>query len=362
MHSKMEFFVHLRCDIGRPISRNPRSGGVRTVIRELIASSAGIQLFITLVVLTVPLNAETAIEFDVPALAAGIGIESDEGVGLGHLIEVHLPVSLNLVGGDRIEVDQMEIEIAWIRRRWQVTHFSPQTTLHSEIVGTVKVEQRQDQTNGLGVKLSSGYFDMVSGGGNAQHSRSKGETVRFEKTPPQRILVSAGTIQRGTGVRFRLHPSSTTTLEGSHELVVGFSVPADWRAGLLKVTCRVEGKRKILGTFSESIEHGEAFTVPVYRAGDAECYREAMEMVEAEEALRAAWNRYQKQLGAAESGWFGATSRGPAELPESWVWLLIQSGSDRWLENYARRLPAPVHATARQYVAARNRLLADPQR
>ena len=332
------------------------------MIRDLIASSAGVQLFVSILFLTLPLQAETAIQFDVPALVAAKRITTDAPAGLSHPIEIRLPVSLNIDDGDRLEIDQLEIEIAWIRRRWPVVDYSPQTALHSEIVGTVKVEQRQDQTSGAGLNLTSGYFEMISGGGNVQHSRSRGETVRFEKTPPHQVLVSAGTIQRGTGVRFRLHPSATTALEGSHELVMTFSVPDDWRSGLLKVSCRAEGRRKILGAFSEDVEHGEAFTVPVYRADDPRSFQEAMKLVEAEQELREAWNRYLRQLAVADSNWFGTSSRWPTDLPESWVWLLIQSGSDRWLETYARKLPGPVHARARQYVAARNRLLSGSQR
>ena len=64
--------------------------------------------------------------------------------------------------------------------------------------------------------------------------------IRYELKPPMEVMLVAGTVQRGTGVYFRLLPSRGSAWEGSREFVIVMRVPRHWRADMMYLRCEAQ--------------------------------------------------------------------------------------------------------------------------
>ena len=302
-------------------------------------------------------SADELLKFDVPATCKAIELEQ---LHSGQkIVEIVVPVSLNLATDSKISIREFQIEIQWNQGAYQITNYQPRTTMQSNIVGTIKVEDRKDTNTSAGLDISSGYFDAVAGKAGLQAGQKKGQTVRYEETPEHAILVTSGTIKRGTGVNFCFKPSRTTTLQGSRDLAITCQVPDDWKGGVLLVKCRAMATRKFLGTFDDDLQQGSAFVVPVFLSGDRQARQFAAEFVRTEQQLRSEWRRYQTQIqgGNMVRHWNSMVGRPADPLPAVWVHQLIQAGDDDWLEKYRRKLPSHIASTANEFVEARRDLV-----
>lgn len=328
------------------------------MLREFVTTAIGVQVFVTVLLIALVVNGQSA--FDVPAMLAAQAVATDQP-GPTKVIQVRVPVTFVPPASDRWVVQELELEVRWMRNAAQVVRFEPTTQVDSEIAGTLKVEERKDNTASIGFNLSSGHFDPIKGGANAQASHLNGRTVRFEEVPQHHPIITAGTVERGTGVRFRFQPSRTSTLEGQRELTIEYEVPEGWRTGLLKVHARARVTQSVLGGITDSKELAEAFVVPVYLEGDESAWQAALELVAAERQLRQQWYDYRKQSASRGGGprWLAGLLEldKSDDLPNEWLYALIQSGSDELAKKIGRRLPDPLKSTADAYVAARQRIL-----
>ncbi len=327
------------------------------MLREFVTTAVGVQVFVTVLLIAMVVHGQST--FDVPATVAAQEVTDQSGPT--KVIRIRVPVTFVPPASDRWTVQELEIEVRWMRNAAQVTRFEPTTQVDSEIAGTVKVEERKDNTASIGINLSSGHFEPIKGSANAQASHLNGRTVRFEEVPQHHPTITAGTIERGTGVRFAFHPSRTSTLEGQRELTVEFEVPNDWRMGLLKIHTRARVVQSVLGGITDKKELAEAFVVPVYLDGDESAWQAARQLVAAERQLRQQWYAYRKQSAGRSN-----TPRWLAELldidkagdlPNEWLYALIQSGNDELATKIGRRLPDELKSMAEAYVAARQKLL-----
>ena len=103
----------------------------------------------------------------------------------------------------------------------------------------------------------------MTGSAKADLSQRTGSKLRYQEVPQHEVLVASGTVQRGTGAFFRFHPSKRETLEGGRDLMVAYRVPVNWRGGLLKIECRANGSRKVIGAWRDPIEESRSFIVPL---------------------------------------------------------------------------------------------------
>ncbi len=304
-----------------------------------------------------PTIADDFLKFDVPATCKAT--ETEQLNSGQKIVDVVVPVSLNLTTDSKISIRDFQVEIQWNQMAFQITQYRPRTTMQSNIVGNIKVEDRKDASASIGLDISSGYFDMVGGKAGLQAGTKNGKTIRYEETPKHNLLVTSGTIKRGTGVSFNFKPSRTTTLQGSRDLVIHCQVPEDWRGGILLVKCRATATRKFLGTFDDDLQQGSAFVVPVFLSGDQQARESAAEFVRTEQQLRSVWQRYQTEVHTDKmlQHWNSLVVRSAAPLPEHWVHKLIQASNDDWLEKYRKRLPSHIASSANEFVEARRELV-----
>lgn len=309
---------------------------------------------------------DPSVKFDVPALIAVSEIDSSDDLffqpstGREKTVQVTIPVSSEIQSDDRGSIEEFRFDVFWNRNAYPIAGYGPQTQTVSDIEGTISVEKSQERNHGLGINLKSGYQDVVSGSATAEVSTKNGTKIKYEEVPQHGVLIASGTVRRGTGAFFRIHPSKRDTLEGGRDLVVAYRVPLSWRGGVLKVECRAEGKRKIIGSWRESFDESRSFVVPIYLDGDDQAQQAAMGFAQAEQALRVSWNRHIKREQGKQSnallGLFGSSSSS-SKLPDQWVHYLIQSGNDMYLTRYRSRLPNALAIAAEDFVGARQGVL-----
>jgi hypothetical protein len=172
---------------------------------------------------------------------------------LERTIEFTLPVSVRFRSVAAEDVDELDIEISGAEAGLRVAAFSPTTRLASDVAGPIKSTTTTKKgtfiDGSLGGTLPIPYADLVAHLTptiNAGAKRTTSETESLNRLPPQRAIVISGTSSEGRGVFFKLKRSSQTSLEGAHELVVSFVVPADWRGCTIRVSCTAHGQRKVL--------------------------------------------------------------------------------------------------------------------
>ena len=305
---------------------------------------------------------EPSVKFDVPAIVAAHEIEfaeSHSSDSSQKIIELLIPVTTEILSSDRGNVEEFRFDVYWNRNVYPLANYAPKTQTFSEIEGLISVEKSNDKNGGIGINLSSGYHDVVSGLAKADLSNRSGTKLSYQEVPQHEILVASGTIQRGTGAFFRFHPSKRETLEGGRDLIVAYRVPQSWRGGVIKVECRAAGHRKIIGSWRDSFEESRAFVLPIYLEGDDQARRAAEDFVRSEQGLRRNWQHHVDRNSPSSLGLLGLAARPSpinSGLPKQWVHYLIQSGRDDYLDRYRSSLPDDVADAADRFVAAREDL------
>ena len=296
-----------------------------------------------------------AINFDVPAICAGI--ETLETVTANSVnektIEFRIPVSASIESGSNLRVKEISVEVHWNRDPNLVVDFTPQTELYSEIEGAIAIERRSERSKNVGVNLTSGYLDLLSSSANGGFANKFSEKRSYRETPEYGVLVSAGTVRRGTGVKFRFQTSRKSTLEGSRDLVVRYQVPESWRGGIMQVTCRAVGMKTSLGLFREKFDQGTTFVMPVYLQRDRAARLVAEDFSEVEQQLTSAAKLVGEEASTVSSK-FRSLFRKQAFDVEAWVHTLVQSGMDA---RGNQQLPKKLQELSRSFMDARKSLV-----
>ncbi len=305
---------------------------------------------------------EPVVRFDVPALVAVHELEPTDGHSASSssqkIIEIVIPVSSEVNSANRNATDEFRFDVCWNRNVYPLVDYAPRTQTVSDIEGLISVEKNTNKNSGIGISLGSSYLESVSGTAKADLSNQTGTKLHYQEVPQHEVLVASGTLQRGTGAFFRFHPSKRNTLEGGRDLIVAYRVPLEWRGGVIKVECRANGHRRIVGSWREPFEESRAFVVPVYLEGDDQARKAAEDFVRSEQGLRQNWQQHKDRSNNSSSGLFGFAPRPPSasRLPPEWVHQLIQSGVDDDLKRYRSRLPDELAKAADRFVIARHDL------
>ncbi len=297
-----------------------------------------------------------SIRFDVPATAEG-ELTADSNSGDQKTIQFVILLSAKFDDDWRIEVDEISAEVHWNRDAYPMVDFGPRTAMQSGIEGTISIEKQNERAANAGVNLSSGYFDMLNTAGTLGFTNRTSETRRYNEIPQHDILISSGTVDRGTGAEFRFKPSRTSTLEGERNLVVAYRVPETWRAGILQVTCRAAGRRKIVGFWGERFDQGTTFIVPVYLKGDEQARNTARDLVRAEQNLRREVHDASKETNTVVNQVQSLLARDECAVTEMLIHRLIQSDGNSGLSESGLRLPRRIEKSARQFMLARQDLM-----
>lgn len=276
-------------------------------------------------------------------------------------IEVIVPVTAEIVADDFGNISAFRFDVFWNRNPFPICDYGPKTQTFSEIDGTIAIEKVTDKHSTFGLNVTGGYQNLINGTGKAEVGDHEAAKLHYAEIPQHEVVLASGTIRRGTGAFFRLHPSRLETLEGGRDLVLAFQVPRSWRGGVLQVECTASGTSKVLA-WTEPFEYRRAFIVPVYLDTDDEAHESAMEFVRREQSLRRSWQQHRDET-STKSNPFSAVllsssvrKNGMENLPSDWVHHLIQL-NDSPLEKYRSQLPHDLEVAARDFVQSRTELL-----
>jgi hypothetical protein len=278
------------------------------------------------------------------------------------LIEARLEVSTLLKSGSDDDLAELYYRFTSPHRTLEISDYLPKTTLATDIAGNIAYEEKSENSASFGISLAGAYFHAAKAGLDAGVGSKSGKTVRYEKLPPLDSVTASGTIQRGTGVYFKLRPSTRTTLEGGTEFVLLLRVPAEWRADYLQLDCQAAGWRRgpVRALDERANCGGASFSIALHLEGDEEARTAALEFVAAENRLRRAAAEISQPRNSASLadrlGLFGGGSE--MALPEDWLERILAFPAEREGRYLLSRLPAPVRDTAIRYLAAHKRLAA----
>ena len=122
----------------------------------------------------------------------------------------------------------------------QIVDYEPRTSQATPLAGNVSVEQQQETSKSLGASLSGGFQPFAQGTAGTDLAEKSTSQIRYELKPPMEVILVAGTVQRGTGVYFKLLPSAESAWEGSREFVIVMRVSRDWRGDIMYVRCEAQ--------------------------------------------------------------------------------------------------------------------------
>jgi len=284
------------------------------------------------------------------------------------LVQACIPISTLVRQGSPARLGQLLMRIENPDRSIQVVDYQPRTTLATDIVGNIGIETKRDQSTAFDLALS-GQQAGILGTTSVDLGNKQGKSVKWQHLPPLALLSASGTIARGSGVYFKLKSSNQTSLEGSRKFTLLLRVPHDWQSGVLHIDCRGQAtQRNSLTQREEIVNCGHhRFVVALHATGNLLAQRHAERFIQAEMTLRRLAVVHQQQI--LERAYPHAGYRIAAffqtiepQIPNRWLEMVLfhMPRSDEPLRETPfaswSRLPAPVHAAARQYLRAKRQL------
>jgi hypothetical protein len=235
----------------------------------------------------------------------------------------------------------------------KIHDFRPQTTTHSSYAGNLNVESTDEKLRSLGL-AATGAVEPVKLTGNANLSSKNGEKVRYELLPPLETLTASGTLERGTGVYFKMKSSPQHTLEGSRDFVAVLRVDEKWRGGLVAVQAQAFRKSGKLA--------GDAhFLLALHLANDPNAKDAAERLLVAEALLRKLAKHLAKDiknnsLPTVAHRLGHSLSVVDAKIDKDWLDQVVFSADSTEVRGYAR-LPRRVREATQAFARARRELL-----
>ena len=278
------------------------------------------------------------------------------------LIEARFLISTLIAPGDSDAQLQHLYTIESRQRTMQVEDYLPKTTLSADVVGHVLVEKKDEKVKQFGLSVNGTYEKIVSGAGSVGVDSKSGTILKYEKLPELELLAASGPIHRGTGVYYKLKPSSQTSLEGAQEFAAVFRVPATWRGDYAYIHCEAWSVPTGLSSAwgDPARVGGGDFFVALYLEGDVQAKAAAQEYARTELLLRSAAGRHggaapHRNRSAVHqlAAWI---SHSETRLPADWLARLMYSAPEAEHEPLLGQLPGEIGAAAESYVAARRRL------
>jgi hypothetical protein len=239
----------------------------------------------------------------------------------------------------------------------QIVDFQPRTTQTTAIAGTVAIEQSKEGNKSLDASVSGGFHPFVQGTAGADLAEKTLSHIRYELKPPMEVTLVAGTVQRGTGVYFRLLRAADVSWEGSREFIVVMRVPRRWRADLMYLRCEAQQEDQ-----DRVVTRGlSRFVVGLYSEGDDEARAVVEALNLAEVSLRRTAAQRQRdierrsipsvvhKLGAMLDIY-------DPRIPDAWLDQLIYGPTNMQQHEFVDYLPADVRRLADRYAQAKQRL------
>ena len=319
-----------------------------------------------LVTATAPLQAAEKVFFDLPRTAACRDVTNEEFLASNpyeRLVEARFQISSLVRHGGEEDLIQFFYRFDCRSPGAEIVEYLPQTTLASDISGTIGVQKITENARTLGLEVSGAFEHVVSGAGSGSVSSKNTTNVKYDMLPPLETVAASGTLNRRTAVYFKLKPTSQVSLEGGKEFVIILRVPRYWRGDLVQVYCQATGYRSTSAPpFEErGTVGGQRFLVALYLEGDEHAKNIAQQCATSEQRLRnlAIANRraIEKQAFPTAAHRFGKIL--PVvepKIPADWLERLVFGPPLKELEPYSERLPVEVLSAAHEFMDAKRAL------
>ncbi|MHB0955231.1 MAG: hypothetical protein ACYC0X_02525 [Pirellulaceae bacterium] len=239
----------------------------------------------------------------------------------------------------------------------QIVDHQPRTTQSTSLAGPVAIEQTKEANKSLGASLSGGFQPFAQGTADADMGHKTLSHIRYELKPPMEVTLVAGTLQRGTGVHFRLLPAAELASEGSREFVMVMRVPRLWRADLMYLQCEAQQEYH-----DRVVSRGlSRFVIGLYAAGDEQA-RAAVETLNlAEASLRRTAAQRQRDIArraipSVVHKLGSLLDMYDPRIPDTWLDRLIYGPTNLQQYAFVDYLPEDVRRRADQYAQAKRRL------
>ena len=279
------------------------------------------------------------------------------------LVEARFQISALMHLGNEDDLVEFLYVIDSPQRTMQVEDYLPKTTLSTDVVGSLGVDRRNENTLTNGVKLDGDISDYVKANVSRARTKTTGERVQYERLPPLELLSASGTMNRGAAAYFKLKPSPRTSLEGAKDFVLILRVPAAWRGDCVRLQCNAIGyDRGVVRHLDETKHVGRGeFHVALYAEGDLQAKQAAARVVDSERQFREVVvarqraisnNRFRTPVHKIGS----LLNVAQPSIPDAWFENLLRNPAESDLERYGRHLPEEVRTTAEQYRTAKAKL------
>ena len=303
------------------------------------------------------------VRFDAPETAACREIAPDEPArasGGEKLVELAVPVSTLVRSAAGESLVQCMIGFHFPERTVRVVDYWPKTELQSDVVENVTVERRDEKTSSIGLSAAGRYDHLVEGTASGALGSKKADVVKYQMKPARQLLSAAGTMSRGSGVYFKLRPSSQTTLEGSRSFRLVLRVPGAWRADYMRLSCRADGVNRLpLAKIKTKADLGRAdFLIGLYLENDQDAQSAATHLVESERRLRElAAARFEavalRQYPSALHKFGSLVSLVEPKIPDTWLTETISARAAASNDAFHERLPDDVARASSTYTSAK---------
>ncbi len=263
------------------------------------------------------------------------------------LVQASLQVSTLFQLGQDSQVAACLYQFYAPEQRLIVQDYLPTTTLVSDIVGHVNVQEATESSHSLQASLHGQQANVISADLGLGGQRGQSSSVRYEMLPPHEMLSAAGTIGRGTGVYFKLKPTARQPLEGSRDFVLMLRVPTSWRADYLRATFQAK-------TAGGTICGQSNYLVPLYVQGDVTAKSLALRLHASERQLIALSQKHHKAIRRASLPSLAhELSLLQRQVPADWLSSVLIESARGGPEPFEEALPPAIQQAITDYRTAK---------
>jgi hypothetical protein len=307
-----------------------------------------------------PVLGASEVQFDTPSAVAcyEVGEElSSSGPAATRLVEATFSVSAWTAANVPTDGLRYEYQFVIPSGSVEVVDYSPRTWQFSSVAGNVAIDETVESNKALNASVVGMVPPFGQGEGKAELGKKSLTHTRYALKPRQETALVAGTLQRGTGVFFRLLPVGDQVWEGAQEFNLVLRVPRTWRADLLFVRCEAHG---LVGEQSAPLGHNR-FVVGLQMSGDEEAGAALDALRRAEVELRRLATTRQRDIQRHSTPTVMhklgelLDVAGP-RIPEEWVDRLVYGSASLESHSFAKHLPDDLHQLAGRYLERKRRV------
>jgi hypothetical protein len=181
-----------------------------------------------------------AVRFDIPVAVACREISAKSTKAGIKLVEAEIPLSA-LFGHPQDQVQSIRAELMTFGRLPVIRDFLPNETLIAATDGSIEITESDDGRVSSGaIRLEAGENGFSINGEAKTDGRSSLRAYRLP--PPNVVVTTSGTLDRGAGVWFKVERTAQHQLEKQHMIYVIFEVSQAWRCDAVKLAAQATAK------------------------------------------------------------------------------------------------------------------------